>query len=99
MLGLTVLKIIEETNFDLDVAVACPVSAKNSLINVNDFSPNQFVFGKIPEFPNVPHDLLHDLENKTTSQTVAENLNALHSVKKLLLKVKHHSRALKHHTA
>ena len=84
MLGLTVSKTIEETNCELDVAVPCPASAKYYLINVNDFSNNQFVRGKNP-FLNVSDDLLPDLklstdlQNKTTSQTVAENPNALHS--------------------
>ena len=46
MLGLTVSKTIEETNCDLNVAVPWPASAKYYLINVNDFSNNQFVLGK-----------------------------------------------------
>ena len=75
MLGLTVSKTIEKTNCDLDVAVPWFVSAKNYLVNVNDFSHNQFEFEK--RFPNVSDDLLTDLklstdlEKKTSSQTVA----------------------------
>ena len=75
MLGLTVSKTIEKTNCDLDVAVPWFVSAKNYLVNVNDFSDNQFEFEK--RFPNVSDDLLPDLklstdlEKKTSSQTVA----------------------------
>ena len=48
------------------------------------FPINQFVRGKNP-FLNVSDDLLPDLklstdlQNKTTSQTVAENPNVLHS--------------------
>ena len=75
MLGLTVSKTIEKTNCELDVAVPWFVSAKNYLVNVNDFSHNQFEFEK--RFPNVSDDLLPDLklstdlEKKTSSQTVA----------------------------
>ena len=75
MLGLTVSKTIEKTNCDLDVAVPWFVSAKNYLVNVNDFSHDQFEFEK--RFPNVSDDLLPDLklstdlEKKTSSQTVA----------------------------
>ena len=75
MLGLTVSKTIGKTNCDLDVAVPWFVSAKNYLVNVNDFSHNQFEFEK--RFPNVSDDLLPDLklstdlEKKTSSQTVA----------------------------
>ena len=63
MLGLTVSKTIEKTNCDLDVAVPWFVSAKNYLVNVNDFSHNQFEFEK--RFPNVSDDLLPDLKLST----------------------------------
>ena len=41
---------------------------------------------KSPIFPNVSDDLLPALENKTTSQTVAENRKALHSANKKFIK-------------
>ena len=50
------------------MAVAWAVSAKNSLKNVNGFSPNQLVFGKNPNFPNVSSDNLPALENKSSSE-------------------------------
>ena len=64
MLGLTISKTIEKTNCDLDVAVVWFVSAKNYLVNVNDFSRNQFEFEK-KRFPNVSDDLLPDLKLST----------------------------------
>ena len=44
-------------------------------------SPNQVVLGKILNFLNVFDDLLPALENKTTKETVAKNLNALHQAR------------------
>lgn len=101
VLGLTVAKTIEDTKCDLDIAVAWAVSAKNSLKNVNGFSPNQLVFGKNPNYPNTFDDFLPALENKTSSQIVAENLNALHSARENFIKNEASSKlklALKHQT-
>ena len=50
MLGLTVSKTMNDTNCDLDVAVAWAISAKNSLKNVHGFSPNQSVLEEIQIF-------------------------------------------------
>ena len=50
ILGLTVSKTMEDTNCNLELAVAWAVSAKNALKNINGFSPNQFVFGKKNKF-------------------------------------------------
>ena len=99
ILGLTVTKTIEDTKCDLQLAVSWAVSAKNSLKNVHGFSPNQLVFGKNPNFPNVCDDLLPALENKTTSEIVAQNLNALHFARQNYMKSESSSKikqALKH---
>ena len=63
---------------DLQLAVSWAVCAKNSLKNVHGFSPNQLVLGKNPNFSNLCDGLLPALENKTTNEIVAKNLNALH---------------------
>ena len=77
---------MEDINCDLQLAVSWAVSAKNSLKNVHGFSPNQLVFGKNPNFPNICDDLLPALENKTTSEIVAKNLNALHQARQNCVK-------------
>ena len=77
ILGLTVTKTMENIKCDLQLAVSWAVSAKNSLKIVHCFSPNQLAFGKNPNFPNI----CDDLENKTTSEFVAKNLNALHQAR------------------
>ena len=86
VLGLAVTKTMEDINCDLQLAVSWAVSAKNSLKNVHGFSPNQLVFGKNPNFPNICDDLLPALENKTTSEIVAKNLNALHQARQNCVK-------------
>ena len=90
---------MEDIKCDLQLAVSWAVSAKNSLKNVHGFSPNQLVFGKNPNFPNVCDDLLPALENKTTSEIVAKNLNALHQARQNYIKSEPSSKikqALKH---
>ena len=101
ILGLTVTKTIEETKCNLDIAVAWAVSAKNSLKNVNGFSPNQLVFGKNRNYPNTFDDFLPALENRASSQIVPQNLNALHSARENFIKNEASSKlklALKHQT-
>ena len=68
---------MEDIKCDLQLTVPWAVSTKNSLKIVHGLSPNQVLFGKILNFLNVCDDLLPALENKTTSEIVAKNLNAL----------------------
>ena len=75
-------KIIEETGCSLTVALAWAVSAKNSLANVYGYSPNQLVFGRNPNFPSVLTDDLPALHGSTSSELIADHLNALHSARK-----------------
>ena len=67
---------------DLDVALGWAVSSKNSLASFNGYSPNQLVFGKNPNYPCVLTDKVPALEGQTSSQVVAENLNAMHAARK-----------------
>ena len=71
------------------------------MISVNGFPPNQLVFGKNPNFPNVSSDNLPALENKSSSEVVTDNLNALHSARQNFIKSEASSKlkqALKHQT-
>lgn len=85
MLGLTVSKIIEETNCDLDVAFAWAVSTKNYLKNVNGFSPNQLVFEKIAQ-----DDLLTALEIKLLAKQLLKIKMHYILPGKKFLKMNHH---------
>merc|ERR1712062_617924 len=51
----------------LDDAVLWAVSAKNSLTNVYDFSPNELVYGENPTFPALANrgDLINESAVKT----------------------------------
>ena len=50
--------------------------------NINGYSPNQLVFGRNPNFPTVENNDLPALNNSTTSEIVASNLNAMHFARK-----------------
>ena len=96
---MTVSKGMKDVNCQLEVAVAWSVSAKNCLKNVYGFSSNQLAFGRNPNYPNNSDNQLPALEKKTSSQIVAENLNAMHSARKEFIKNELHEklkRAMQH---
>ena len=82
ILGEMVVKTMEESSCSLDVALSWSLCAKNSLSNVNGYSPHQLVFGKNPTLPSVLHDKLPALEENCYSQVMRENLNAMHIARK-----------------
>jgi hypothetical protein len=86
IIGISVSKILEECKCDIEVASYWAISARNALHNCHGYSPNQLVFGYNPVVPNVYSDSLPILENKTSSQIVADNLNATQSARLDLIK-------------
>ena len=64
------LLIDNSNNYSVDIIVAWAVSAKNALHNYYGFSPNQLVFGKNP---------------KTSSEIIANHLNAIHAAHKAFI--------------
>ena len=66
----------------MELALAWAVSAKNSLSNVFGYSPNQLIFGKNPNLPSILTDVCPVLENVTSSQVVADHLNAISAARK-----------------
>ena len=78
IIGEAVSKIKEDINCSLEVALCWAVNAKNALQNVYGFSPYQLVFGKNPNLPSVLHNELPALEGMSSSEIVANNLNAMH---------------------
>ena len=81
-----VLKILEEHDCSLETALAWAVAARNSLHNNHGFSPNQLVFSFNPGLPNIADDRPPALENVTSSQIVANNLNALRKSREEFIK-------------
>ena len=76
----------DKPNYSLETGVAWAIAAKNSLKNVWGFSPNQLVFGKKPNFPNVESNKLPALEGVACSKIVSENISALHDARQTFIK-------------
>ena len=62
------------------------ISAKNSLINHNGFSPSQIVFGKNSNRPNIMSDTLPALEKAATSVDLALHIATLDSAREAFMK-------------
>ena len=87
MLGNNVRKMMsDKPNYSLETGVAWAIAAKNSLKNMYGFSPNQLVFGKNPNFPNVESNKLPALEGVTCSKIVAENHSTMHDARQVFIK-------------
>ena len=76
------LKVRKDTECDWETGLAWAVSAKNSLINHNGFSPNQIMFGRQPNLPSIANDKLPALEGTTVSEKVSNNISALYAARR-----------------
>ena len=91
ILGDMILKVKNDTNCSVEVALTWAISAKNALANVYGFSPNQLVYGRNPNFPSVLIDKLPALDEVSNnngdiaSKMLLENLNALHSARRAFI--------------
>ena len=65
--------------------MAWAINAKNSLHNVYGFSPSQLVFGRNPNLPSVLIDKLPAPGGHTSSEVVANHLNAKHEPHKAFI--------------
>ena len=72
----------ENAQWNFEVALSWAVNAKNTLHNLHGYSPNQLVFGKNPNLPSLLNNQLPALEGVSNSETVADNLNAMHAARK-----------------
>ena len=86
ILGTSVKKIVDDVKCTPVIALYWAVASRNALQNNNGFSPNQLVYGFNPATPNVFDGSLSQLEGKSTSQVVADNLNAMHQARTDFLK-------------
>ena len=94
-----VKKTIEDTQCSFEIALAWAISAKNTLHSVHGYSPNQLVFGRNPNQPGLLNDKLLALEGVSTSEVVADNLNAMHAARKQFIECEFSEklkRALRH---
>jgi hypothetical protein len=62
------VKLRESHAYDWEISLCWAVAAKNTLNNVNGFSPYQIVFGRNPNLPSAFSDKLPALEGQTTSK-------------------------------
>ena len=76
----------DNPKLDLEVAVAWSSAAKNSLTTVHGFSPYQLVFGKQPNLPNIIDEPPNTLEDKSMSQSLEDNLAAMHACRAAFMK-------------
>lgn len=81
IIGISVRKIMSDTICSINIAFSWAISARNALQNYHGYSPNQLVFGHNPVLPNIYGGSLPGLENKISSQLVADNLNVMHSAR------------------
>lgn len=99
LLGNMIEAVLEETNCNLEIAVAWSTNSKNSLANVFGFSAHQLVFGTNPSLPTaIEFRDLGELNSECTSSIIAENLNAMEASRKAYMKLEYSAklkRALK----
>ena len=65
--------------------MAWAVSAKNALHTCYGYSPNQFAFGKNPNFPSNLTNKSPVMEDLNRIQLVLEHLNAIHAARKAFI--------------
>ena len=75
-------KICDDVKCDYDVPLAWAVSAKNTLINHNGFSPDQIVSGKASSLPSTINNYLPALESTIRSADLAHHISAIHAARK-----------------
>ena len=80
-------KIKDDVGCTTKVALCWAVQAKNSMSNVHGFSPMQLVLGFNPRIPGLTDGEINlgQIEGQTSSEIVANNLNAMHEARKAFL--------------
>ena len=86
VLGKLVLKILDDVNCDVQIALAWAVSARNAYYNNSGFSPNQLVFGFNPSMPDIYNSKVPGFEKVTSSDIVRKNLQAQNAAKQEFVK-------------
>ena len=69
----------------LDILICWAVMAKNTLQMCHGFSSHQLVFGTNPNLPNILTAKPASLESTTSSEVLAQHLNALHASRKAFI--------------
>ena len=94
-----ILKTIEETGCSIPIATTWATNARNSLQNVNGYSPYTLVYGRNPNLPCITNSKLPALSEDTECKLLNENLNAITAARKAHIEAEASSkikRALNH---
>lgn len=89
-----VYKLKEDVQCSSEIAVCWAVNAKNNMVSVHGFSPQQLVFGANSPVPGLDADKvhLHQLGSKESSKIVADNINAMYNARKAFLEAQNSDR-------
>ena len=79
-------KVLAESKCDFDAALSWCLTAKNSLQNVNGFTPYQIAIGRNPTFPFAVENDLPANTSVPVSDVVKNNLNAMHQARESYIK-------------
>lgn len=85
VIGNMVEKITTDSNCSLDIAIQWAISAKNALSTVYGFAPNQLVFGRNVNLPDVHKDRLPAQNATGSSSLIARHLIALHKARQAFI--------------
>ena len=81
-----IIKIVDSSGWSFENALVWAISAQKALQSNQGFSPNQLVFGSNTNLlPSVLTTRSPVLQRVTPSQLISNNLNALHTARKLLI--------------
>ena len=78
-------KVLEETQCDLELAVAWCVNAKNSLSNIHGFSSYQLAICVNPKLPSMVSIRAPAFTVTPSSKVISYNLGAIHNAEKALI--------------
>jgi hypothetical protein len=78
-------KVLNDVGCSLDVGIAWCCNAKNSLYNMQGFSPYQLAIGSNPILPNSLESNPPALTNKPSNLIIKENLETLHKAREAFI--------------
>ena len=81
-----VLKTMADTGCSLSIALMWATNAKNTLSNVNGFSPYTLVYGRNPNLPNLLNNKLPAMSEETECKLLREHLEAKAKAREAFIK-------------
>ena len=78
-------KVLEESKWSFEVALAWCTNAKNSLQNVHGFSPFQLALSQNPKLPSMINDKLPAYTPQSSNKILMDNLNVIHKAREAFI--------------